>query len=327
MDYSRTTIAEIKEELRQSHLPLTGNKKDLWDRLILHRQRMEVARLRPSSDFRLEDCDKWKIEDLKKELVRFSLKQTGSRQELCRRLAEFTAIGEARVPLLPSVPVQVSPERPKIFTLDQCDDWTVTELKDKLKELDLPTSGLKRDICFRLANYYKGQLPETKKLHSLLVLEPSTFSGQIPRGKKTPSNTVLISLTDRMYNQVSRPQEYQTFRGKKCQGNAFVFGPLLDPTQYAKVGSYTTTLGQTGLLDYDRWLTNRRPLNIADWNRTYPRHNWNDERGLKEIQKIFPEVMWLGEILGNRASIDVYAHYDRHGDVDSLVIENRCIFA
>ena len=114
-----------------------------------------------------------------------------------------------------------------------CNDFTVVQLKEKLEALKLPKYGKKADLCQRLSDYYKEQLPETKDIYDILIDNP--FNLTAPRKGRGPHRVLTrpIAVTGRMLNLLKRePIKYESFRGKKCQGVAYGFGPLLDTNEY-----------------------------------------------------------------------------------------------
>ena len=45
---------------------------------------------------------------------------------------------------------------------------------------------------------------------------------------------------------------------------------------------------------------------------------------LRRIQEKYPEVLWVDKFPSGE--VNLYAHYDRNGDIDSLIIDDNCIY-
>ena len=311
------------------------------------------------------DCRTWSFEHVQNELKKYNLKLTGSREELCDRLTEYYRITRARqeqgpvrrpssisqpkvkeeeeditsgviipreLPRPPSIPSQKLPaatakgaklhplplvsakekqeigyvkppplqtkrsgERvvnlmaPQTFSLAECKDWTVVRLKEELKRLGLGTSGNKPDLCQRLADYYREQLPSTKELHNLIFDDPSKLNDEYLQQILKKKASGLVAVTGRIYKLISQgPQILDSYKGKRCQGNAYVFGPLLDVSEYVRL-IQRSNIKEISFFDYDG--------NKVIWSQR-----------LKEDSPL------------------LYAHYDKNGDIDSLIVDDNCIF-
>lgn len=319
------TNSQLRDELQNLGLPTHGRKSELINRLNLHYQRLAQAK-NSSGEFRYEECHLYTLPVLREKLDQLNLSKAGKKDELCRRLAEYYNLGQARSPAKSPAKSPKSPPRTKHFTLDQCDEWTTVRLKEKLGELGLSKIGKKTDLCQRLADYYAQQLPSTKKINNLLLIQPTSFQGERKRGGEFP-NTVKFNLTNRMFNLLPLgPQEFQSHRGKKCQGNAFVFGPLLDQEAYSLLGSIKTD-SSIGILNYDQWIQN--PINLKQspiWKELYPQGNFSNESKLALVQKEIPSLIWINQAEDPQLPIKLYGHFNRDGDLDSLIIDNSCFF-
>ena len=223
-------------------------------------------------------------------------------------------------------------EKQKMFTLDQCDEWTVVRLKERLGDLGLSKTGNKMELCQRLAEHYTEQLPTTKGINNLLFTQPTSFRGEVRRGGEFP-NTVKFNLNDRMFNLIGLgAQEYQTNRGKRCQGNAFLFGPLLDLDQYSLLGAIDSTDRSIAFLDHNRWILDRDTGGRGNlegspvWRSLYPKEEWNDETKIPALREQLPLLVWIGRIDRPDLPVKLFAHFNREGDYDSLIIDNSCFF-
>lgn len=301
-----------------------------------------LAKEQPATVHEFDSCMQMSVVQIRDELRKYNQKLTGTKDVLCRRLLEARTVGEARqtaptiaIPaaataspklkrLATASPKGATPRQlqAKIFTLADCQNWTLVQLQDRLRELKLKVSGNKSELCQRLADHYKQQLPPTKKLHNIIFAEPYTLTPAEVR-KIRP-----IGINDRMYNIIKLgPQAYTTHRGRKCEGNAYVFGPLLDVDEYTKIASHGNDGAQTGFVDLDINLTTNNSLDDIDqWERAYPNLMWDNPVALRRIQQELPEILFVGETVGGDVGATLYAHYDVNGEIDSLIIENSCIF-
>lgn len=277
----------------------------------------------------LERCNAMPMVQIRDELRKYNLSLGGSKADACQRLAEYLTIGVARKqqgPLKPEEAVPVGPQvgllKPKAFTLAECQNWTVVQLKDRLRELGQKTSGLKQELCDRLADYEKAQLPPTKKLHNIIFTEPMmAVYADLPRMRP-------IGVNDRMYNSILLgPVPYTQSRGRPCEGNAYVFGPLLDINAYTEIAEHGNDAGSTGFIDYDLARQAKEDISGAEWKTVYNgfKTNWDDRNALEKLRQRHKEILWVGETVGGDVGAKLYAHYDKNGEIDSLIVDNNCL--
>jgi hypothetical protein len=226
---------------------------------------------------------------LTQELKALGLSGVGTFEAKSKRLAEHQVRESSMAK--PS-PGKKSPARSEIFTFDQNEEYTVASLKDMLKDLSLSTTGNKEALTKRLADYYKDKV-EFKTLHNILLINKDKFTGKAKRGGEYP-HAVKIALNDKMFQKFSIPPvEHDTSKGKKCSGKTIVFGPLLDIDMYALHG--TVTGNDMAIINYE---------DVSSYD------------GKELYQMVFP----LDE------EVEVYAHHDRFGEIDSLILEQKCLF-
>ena len=277
----------------------------------------------------LERCNAMSMVQIRDELRKYNLSLGGSKADACQRLAEYLTIGVARKqqgPLKPEEAVPVGPQvgllKPKIFTLAECQNLTVVQLQGRLRELGLKVSGTKQILCDRLADYEKAQLRPTKKLHNIVFTEPITAPPDDIRRMRP------IGINDRMYNFILQgPVPYTQAKGRPCVGNAFVFGPLLDINAYTEIAEHGNDAGSTGFIDFDLARQKKEAIPEGDWELLYNNYktDWDDRNALEELRKRNPEVLWIGETVGGDVGAKLYAHYDKNGEIDSLIVENNCL--
>lgn len=369
-DCLQLTKVQLQDILRTAGKPISGNKPELCKRILdnnlsLTSASQSVGRvpipmpvgvrssprvvpvMRPLSPPRapvvqpgpqsmmqqeMERCNGLAYRDIQNELRKYNLKLTGKKEELCLRLAEYLAVGQARKqqgPLPAEVPLPTAPQvgllKPKAFSLTECNHWTVAQLKDRLRQLGQHITGNKQELCLRLAEYEKAQLPPTKGVHNIVFLEAVDAEPRdIYRAKP-------IAINGRMYNFIREgPISRNQFQGRPCEGNSYVFGPLLDLDGYTLIGHHGNDAANTGFIDLDKvnQVNGSINTNFDDRDRIYRavNYNWDDRDALRQLQQIRPFVLWLGETKGGDVGANLYAHYDKNGEIDSLIVDNNCLF-
>lgn len=353
------TKDELQDVLRNAppvngkRIPISGNKSELCDRILQNglehllpgkngpaaspKASLPRARSPPRAPVALpgpratmqqefDRCMQMKYDQIQDEARKYGIKLTGTKEVLCQRLAEYLTIGQARKqqgPISAAEPLPVAPQpgllKPKIFTMAECGNWTVKQLQARLKELGLPTSGLKQELCERLAEYEKSQLPSTKHVHNIVFMEPFGLKTSALRRVRP------IGITGRMYNAIlAGPIPYTTHRGKKCTGNSYVFGPLLDLDSYTLVGKHGNASFSTGFIDYDLAIKSPDPKEEV-WKQIYPIIE-DDPAKLRKLQSDLPYVLWIGRTIRGNVGASLYAHYDKNGEIDSIIVNDNCLF-
>ena len=365
-----------------------------------------------SEEFESE-CNDWDIEEIRTELSKYNRNLSGSKLELCRRLAEARRMQVARqsyVPVsrifkpspqsMPKTPVSKSSPKPiskvspkpvskvspkpvskvspkpvskpipkdpslstleqrkalfereieeqmanlslrttgeddlgvkldrgsgrgtkvaKYFTLQECQSRTVIQLREELKELELPTSGNKDKLCQRLVEYYASQLPETKNLKTIIIVDPINYQGPPENARVRRPYERIISVPERLYGLIKTGgQRLETKRGKKCQGFTLVFGPQFDSEDYQLLVSFPRAKDIYGfllaILDYDQILKEGLSPSLSS-----PDIITNPPSEVVYLTAIDPD----SEI----RSFEVYIHLDRFGEADSIAIDFNCLFS
>ena len=317
-DCDNWTKAELIEELHKYKLKVGGNKKELCRRLADHFQQEKAMSSRIS---------------IPKKTVGKKAPPPPPKRTLPSVPGKH-ALPPVPTPPRPPSPKQSLPARKaaprKIFTLQMCNDYTVAELTEMLENLKLPTKGLKGDLCERLANYYREQLPETKNLYDILIDDPYHMTAPKAKGGYHQLLTRPIAITGRMLSLIkSGPVEYTSNRGRKCLGIAYVFGPLLDVSEYVLYEKRKTS-GPIAIINFEQTdkslyeaIENYNPIDLPIAKGAYD---------LTAIQRNYPEILWITPQSLNAAGVSVpgeysvHFHYNTNGDIDSLVIESNCLF-
>ena len=150
-------------------------------------------------------------------------------------------------------------------------------------------------------------------------MEKSTFEG---------SN--FINVSNKMLKLLSKKPKYIN-----CDyGNSYIFGTRYPLKSYKKILSHYNDVAQTGLIDVTD-ITEDEKNTIRDsklWNKVYcPSRQkckpWDYRPYLITIRKeISPRILFVGETYGGDVGADLYIHFNSKKEIDSLIIENNCLF-
>lgn len=162
----------------------------------------------------------------------------------------------------------------------------------------------------------KGSKKIGKGKYIIRFCEPSTLADT--RMFNTDFNLPDLSLFSKT------PKIY-----KGSGKNAYVFGKKYKLSEYVLVGSHGNDVAQTGfvnitgatkkelgdIVSFEPWDVYRKPKYL----------NWDDAKGLKQIQKIFPRILFVGETVGGDVGAKLYAHYTGN-KIDGLLVDNNYFF-
>jgi len=185
-------VTELKEKCKELGLSATGTKSVLCDRLAEHYKSNKKStkketkvepkktskKVEPSQDFDYDNCESYKLVELKDQCKQLGLATSGTKSALCDRLREHNGedVEESEESEEPESEESDEEELEREeeeeeeqrdsdneFNFDECESYKLTELKDKSKELGLPVSGTKSAICDRLRKHNKAQSKPEKK--------------------------------------------------------------------------------------------------------------------------------------------------------------------
>jgi hypothetical protein len=203
------------------------------------------------------------------------------------------------------------------------DFWRLYAQKHRLGDKNIPTETWKDYVHNKLVR------------HNLLFTEPITYHGG--------GNVSTIDVNDRMYNLIKNGptftfneemkrktndiREENGFR-KNCVGNAYVFGPLFPMKGYEEIASHNNDAAATGLIDMDI-AGNTDTIDEDVYQNVFSKYgyDWDDRDLLHEYQEKYPAVIWIGSTWGGDVGATAYAHYDKNGDIDSLIIDTDCLIS
>ena len=152
------------------------------------------------------------------------------------------------------------------------------------------------------------------KYHDILFTEPVTvWSSEF--------DTPTIRVNDKMYKLILK--EPKAFVGKDGT-NAYVFGRMFKRDSYKKIATIVNDVANVGLMDINfapEFST--EDVSLFD---IYEDHEWDDREILKEARRIFPDLLFNGRTIRGDVGATLYAHYDKSGDIDSLIIDSSYFF-
>jgi hypothetical protein len=119
--------------------------------------------------------------------------------------------------------------------------------------------------------------------------------------------------------QVLRNKPAKVLKDK--QSNAYVFGPLFD-SDYELLGVHASDTGGTGIVDITH-MTKPQAREIGRHPVWDTFDSITSPRQLRQVQKLVSrDILFVGSNMGGLGS-EVYAHYNKQGHVDGLILNNN----
>jgi len=146
--------------------------------------------------------------------------------------------------------------------------------------------------------------------------EPYTWH----RDNQTLPKEKPLKITSKLYETIKRkPAIYRNDRG-----NGYRFGPQLPLSSYKKVSEHVNMGAQTGLVDPSMFKGDKKGVIGAIFEKN--NFNWEDRKALKKVRKVYPGVLFIGETDGGDGGAALYAHKNKKGVIDSIIIDNERFF-
>lgn len=149
-------------------------------------------------------------------------------------------------------------------------------------------------------------------------------------------------ITEEFYKVLLEKPKY--VRKKELGGhNGYVFGPMYNKHTYTRIGSHGNDGAQTGIVEITN-LTEDDHKNIlargtteqgkktSKWANIYfpergGSYSWDERKLLTRVRKEISErILFVGSTDAGDVGADVYAHFNKKGEIDSLIIDNYMIF-
>lgn len=174
--------------------------------------------------------------------------------------------------------------------------------------------------------------------HRIIVTEPLTFS---PYAFVIQSESILVN--DEMHKEILKGPT-RTIHDRNA--NAYIFGRLYEAKDYKKIGEFGNDMANCGIIDVDLSydMSRKHVAKLKSFSSHVLKsmrdpyidaaidkitemysesdYNFEDRKILKEAQKSYPWLMFMGETTGGDVGGLILAHYDQDKNIDSLVIDN-----
>lgn len=153
------------------------------------------------------------------------------------------------------------------------------------------------------------------KKTSLVLCEPVTFNYE--------EDYVVLDVHDDMLRLIRNgAHEY-----RNAEGQAYVFGELLDLDAYDHAGYIDISQGQVSFMEENQVRQKYRRAKGCDYEEKCGRLKSNDKAYLEEVQKQYPEIIWIGSIDKPKTSIHLHFHVDDlRARVDSVLLDQEYFY-
>ncbi len=245
------------------------------------------------------------IKDLQEKLKNYGVKNTGSKEELTKRLKDY--MGGKSVPAYKSKTGKTV-RRKKTSTSDSEIEEDLASSSDTGSDSD---SGSEDSSSESTKKSSKKVTKKPEKYHLIL------FDAPIDLVISKEDKDYTIKIPDSIYRAIEANTGDKSYNINKDE-NDYVFGESYAFSQYEKLklGVHDPILGLTGLIDFDKVKPGKKlDIDVSVFDDTL----YDNPSALRKIQKQNPAVLWLGENLGKKANL--YGHKDeKTGVLDSLLV-------
>jgi len=148
--------------------------------------------------------------------------------------------------------------------------------------------------------------------------------------------SMMFTVDKNMYNTLLKTPRMYYGKRNEDKGNAYIFGRVYKPHEYVKIGTMGNDGAQVGFVDVDlmkradpQMMKEISELVLEEYfgkNGQMKMKHWSDRKAFARVHKKFPHILFLGDTVGGDVGADLYAHYDKHKRIDSLLIENDYFF-
>ena len=110
--------------------------------------------------------------------------------------------------------------------------------------------------------------------------------------------------------------------------NAYIFGKQYALEKYTLIANHMNDVAQTGLVNVTDITENDiEKMNDSHvWNDAYKKLDWDDRESLKKLRKTSDRFLFVGQTMGGDVGAQLYAHRNKSGNIDSLIIDVNCLF-
>jgi hypothetical protein len=163
---------------------------------------------------------------------------------------------------------------------------------------------------------------KSNKSHKIYFCEPYSID-DIKKSKSIIGFS--FTVTDTFYKKLCRKPESYSVRN--LGRNAYRFGPAFSFNDYKLLGYHANDGGQTGLIDiemFDKEIAKNITdivLDIYSIPKKRKMLSWDNRTALKQLRKKVPYIIFLGDTIAGDVGAELYAHYDKNHNIDSLIID------
>ena len=186
--------------------------------------------------------------------------------------------------------------------------------------------------------FVKNQLAKYDKF-DIIVTEPTIgfdglggLGGNFKKGKVFSDffGGDIPKINATMYKKMTKPPK--SFRDN-ISSNAYTFGKIYGKKSYKKVSGFMNDIAQVGIVDVTG-ITEQEYADITKRLEKYgpslekkSDYNWDDPKLLDDYRKfVTPRILFIGSTDGGDVGADIYAHFDKADNIDSIVIDNDYLF-
>lgn len=137
------------------------------------------------------------------------------------------------------------------------------------------------------------------------------------------SGRVVLKVSDEFYNQEIKdkfPLHIVQFTETETsyEGNAYIYGPEFKEG-YVWVGDHMNDAANTSVFNITKGLLTKEKVDELSF---MVENMYDHIENIKKIQKVIPEVLYIGSTLNGDVGASVYIHTNKKGELDGIVISS-----
>ncbi len=146
--------------------------------------------------------------------------------------------------------------------------------------------------------------------------------------------SISLKITEEFYQVLLKKPKY--IRTRSDIGNAYIFGHEYPINTYKYIGKHNNDGAQTGIVDitnitqsdYDNIVNPEDDLWMKIFNPVKNKfYNWDERKLLPKIREdISNRILFVGSTDGGDVGAAVFAHFNKKGEVDGLIIDNNIFY-
>ncbi len=251
------------------------------------------------------------IKDLQDKLKNYGVKNTGSKEELTKRLKDYMA-GKAVPAYKSKTGKTVQRKKTPSSDTEKEEDFASDSESDTGSDSESESESGSEDSSSESTKKSSKKITKKPEKYHLIL-----FDAPIDLVISKEDKDYTIKIPDSIYRAIEANTGDKSYNINKDE-NDYVFGESYAFSQYEKLklGVHDPILGLTGLIDFDKVKPGKKlDIDVSVFDDTL----YDNPAALRKIQKQNPAVLWLGENLGKKANL--YGHKDeKTGVLDSLLV-------